>query len=197
MSETFNKLKNTLKKLPGFGLKSAEATALYISLENKEVAEELKQAISSAIEHITPCPECFGLSEDNQLCSICADKSRNASAICVVEKSSDVYAIEKSGAWRGKYHVIGGKLSPLRKITPDKLNISSLIDKVENANITEIMLALSNDIEGEATCHYIQDKLASYKVSLMRIGFGLPSGSQLSFADANTIKSAMNYRKNF
>ena len=197
MSQTFEKLKNALKKLPNFGLKSAESTALYLSLENKEAAKEIISAISDAIERITPCPECFGLSEDNTICKICADESRNASSICVVEKSSDINAIEKSGAWRGKYHVIGGKLSPLKKITPDKLNIKQLVDKVEQGGISEIMLALSNDIEGEATCHYIQDKLAPFNVSLTRIGFGLPSGSQLSFADSNTIKSAMNSRKNF
>lgn len=197
MSQTFEKLKNTLKKLPNFGLKSAESTALYLSLENKEVAKELIDTISNAIEHITPCPECFGLSEDNAICKICADTSRNCSLICVVEKSSDINAIEKSGAWRGKYHVIGGKLSPLKKVTPDKLNIKQLIDKVQSGGISEVMLALSNDIEGEATCHYIQDKLEPFNVSLMRIGFGLPSGSQLSFADSNTIKSAMNSRKNF
>jgi len=197
MSESFDKLKNALKKLPGFGLKSAESTALYLSLENKDGAIELIEAIKGAIEHISPCPECGGLSEDDKLCDICVDSSRNSSAICVVEKSSDINAIEKSGAWRGKYHVIGGKLSPMRKITPDKLKINPLTNKVENGNVAEIMFALSNDIEGEATCHYIQDKLALFDISLTRIGFGLPSGSQLAFADSNTIKSAMNSRKNF
>ena len=197
MSESFENLKRSLKILPGLGLKSAESIALYLALENKAAAENLISTLKSALENITPCPECGGLSEKEQLCKICADASRNSSAICVVEKSSDINAIEKSGAWRGKYHVVGGKLSPMRKITPDKLNINSLIEKVENGGITEIMLALSNDIEGEATCHYIQDKLSPFNVSLTRIGFGLPSGSQLAFADSNTIKSAMNSRKNF
>ena len=198
MSESFDKLKNALKKLPNFGVKSAETAALYLSLENRQAALDLVDALRAALENITPCPECGGLSEQNGRCKICSDPSRNAAAICVVEKSGDIAAIEKSGAWRGKYHVIGGKLSPLHKITPDKLNIKSLVEKVARGEVDEIMLALSNDIEGEATCHYIQDKLSEFEnLRLTRIGFGLPSGSQLSFADANTIKSAMNSRKNF
>ena len=197
MSESFENLKRSLKNLPSLGLKSAESIALYLALENKASAEDLLSTLKIAVENITPCPECGGLSEKNQLCKICTDTSRNNSAICVVEKSSDINAIEKSGAWRGKYHVVGGKLSPMRKITPEKLNINTLIEKVQKGRISEIMLALSNDIEGEATCHYIQDKLQPYNVSLTRIGFGLPSGSQLAFADSNTIKSAMNARKNF
>lgn len=197
MNEHFENLKNSLKKLPGFGLKSAENTALYLSLENRAAAAELLETLKAALQNISPCPSCGGLSENGRLCAICADPSRSSAAICVVEKSGDIAAVEKSGAWRGKYHVIGGKLSPLRKITPEKLNISSLVEKVENGGVEEIMLALSNDIEGEATCHYIQDRLQEHKVSLTRIGFGLPSGSQLTFADSNTIKSAMNSRKNF
>ena len=198
MSESFDKLRNALKKLPNFGVKSAETAALYLSLENRQAAHDLVDALRGALENITPCPECGGLSEQNARCKICADISRNSAAICVVEKSGDIAAIEKSGAWRGKYHVIGGKLSPMHKITPDKLNIKSLVEKVARGEVDEIMLALSNDIEGEATCHYIQDKLSEFEnLRLTRIGFGLPSGSQLSFADANTIKSAMNSRKNF
>ncbi len=198
MSESFENLKKSLKVLPGLGLKSAESVALYLALENKVAAENLINALQRATELITPCPECGGLSENSMPCKICADVSRNSASICVVEKSSDIYAIEKSGAWRGKYHVVGGKLSPMHKITPDKLNIKNLIEKVENGGVSEIMFALSNDIEGEATCHYIQDKLQHFEnVTLTRIGFGLPSGSQLAFADANTIKSAMNARKNF
>ncbi len=196
--ESFDNLKKTLKKLPNFGLKSAESVALYLALENQVQARELVDAINFALENITACPNCGGLSERGKLCSICSDVARNSSAICVVEKSIDINAIEKSGAWRGKYHVIGGKLSPLRKITPEKLNIAQLVQKVADGEVSEVMLALSNDIEGEATCHYIQEKLSQFEnVKLTRIGFGLPSGSQLSFADSNTIKSAMNARKNF
>ena len=118
--------------------------------------------------------------------------------MCVVEKASDIAAIEKSGAWRGKYHVLGGKLSPIKKIGPDKLNLASLARRAEESGITEIILALSNDIEAEATCHYIQERVAAPRgIRLTRIGFGLPSGSQLGFADSDTIKSALESRKAF
>lgn len=196
--QTFDRLKNALRKLPATGLKSAERMALHLSLENRADAMELVAAINSALERITPCPECFGLSEDGNLCEICADTSRISNALCIVEKASDIAAIEKSGAWRGKYHVLGGKLSPLKKIGPEKLNLAALAKRVDEHSISEMILALSNDIEAEATCHYIQERIAAPRsIALSRIGFGLPSGSQLGFADPVTIKSALEARKAF
>lgn len=198
MSKSFDRLKNALKKLPGTGQKSAERMAMHLALENRADALEIAEAITAALGRITPCPECFGLSENGQLCEICADASRISDALCVVEKASDIAAIEKSGAWRGKYHVLGGKLSPLKKIGPEKLNLAALSKRVDESGITEIILALSNDIEAEATCHYIQERIAAPRaVRLTRIGFGLPSGSQLGFADSGTIKSALESRKLF
>lgn len=198
MSKSFDRLKNALKKLPGTGQKSAERMAMHLALENRADALEIAEAITSALGRITPCPECFGLAENGQLCEICADTSRISDALCVVEKASDIAAIEKSGAWRGKYHVLGGKLSPLKKIGPEKLNLAALSKRVDESGITEIILALSNDIEAEATCHYIQERIAAPRaVRLTRIGFGLPSGSQLGFADSGTIKSALESRKLF
>lgn len=198
MSKSFDRLKNALKKLPGTGQKSAERMAMHLALENRADALEIAEAITAALGRITPCPECFSLAENGQLCEICADASRISDALCVVEKASDIAAIEKSGAWRGKYHVLGGKLSPLKKIGPEKLNLAALSKRVDESGITEIILALSNDIEAEATCHYIQERIAAPRaVRLTRIGFGLPSGSQLGFADSGTIKSALESRKLF
>ncbi len=198
MSKSFERLKNALKKLPGLGAKSAERIALHMALEDPEHAREIAHAITSAIESTSPCPSCYGLSENGELCQICANLARDASAVCVVEKASDIEAIEKSGAWRGRYHVLGGKLSPLRRIGPDNLNLAPLKKRIESGEISEIMLALSNDIEGEATCHYIREHIiSSRKLRLTRIGFGLPSGSQLGFADSVTIKSALDSRKDF
>ena len=147
MSKSFDRLKNALKRLPGTGVKSAERMALHLALENRADAIEIAESITAALERITPCPECFGLSENGQPCEICSDASRISDCLCVVEKASDISAIEKSGAWRGKYHVLGGKLSPIKKIGPDKLNIAQLLKRVENSQIKEIILALSNDIE--------------------------------------------------
>lgn len=198
MSTSFDNLKNALKKLPGMGAKSAERMAVFLTLENRKHASDIADAIQSALRHVTPCPVCMGLSEDGKICDICADNSRSDKSVCVVEKSADIDAIEKSGAWRGKYHVLGGKLSPLKKVGPEKLNLASLSNRLAEGEIEEIILALSNDIEGEATCHYIQERIISSRpIRLTRIGFGLPSGSQLGFADSGTIKSAIDSRKNF
>lgn len=172
--------------------------AIFLALENRQHARDVAGAIISALERVTPCPKCFGLSEDGNLCGICSDVSRSEKSICVVEKPSDIDAIERSGAWSGKYHVLGGKLSPLKKIGPDKLNLEQLSARIESDGVEEIILALSNDIEGEATCHYIQERIVGpHSVKLTRIGFGLPSGSQLGFADAGTIKNAIDARKTF
>ena len=191
MSKSFDRLKSALKKLPGTGLKSAERMAMYHALENRADAAEIAESITAALGRITPCPECFGLSENGQPCEICSDKSRIPGIVCVV-------AIEKPRARSGKYHALGAKLSPIKKIGPDKLNLASLARRAEESGITEIILALSNDIEAEATCHYIQERVAAPRgIRLTRIGFGLPSGSQLGFADSGTIKSALESRKAF
>ena len=197
MGEHFEKLKGALRKLPGLGHRSAERIALHLSVENPSAAREFMRALGEALENITPCPLCNGVSENGELCGICSDPARENGALCVVERASDIAAIERSGAWRGRYHVLGGKLSPLRKIGPDALNLASLERRLSgDENIRELILALSNDIEGEATCHYIQTKIAAGKsVGITRIGFGLPSGSQLGFADPTTIKSALEARR--
>ncbi len=198
MEGSFNRLKNSLRKLPGLGAKSAERIAAHLCLEDRAGAQELLSALGDALESVSPCPSCMGLAEDGKECQICANPARDASMLCVVEKSSDVEAIEKSGAWRGKYMVLGGKLSPLHKVGPEKLNFASLENRLEKDGVKEILLALSNDIEGEATCHYIRERIAGpMGVSVTRIGFGLPSGSQLGFADAVTIKNALDSRRSF
>ena len=198
MGEAFDRLKNALRKLPGLGLKGSERMALHLVLEGRGEAADIAQAINAALEVVTPCPKCFGLSENGLACRICSDPSRDASMLCVVERAGDIDAVEKSGAWRGRYHVLGGKLSPMRKVGPDNLRLDELAQKVSGGGISEIMLALSNDAEGEATCYYIQERIVGGRdIKLTRIGFGLPSGSQLGFADSGTIRSALDSRKPF
>ena len=198
MSESFDRLVRALRKLPGLGAKSAERMALHLALERQDEAREIAAAISTALGRVTPCPECAGLSEDGELCAICGNPGRRQDAICIVERSSDIAAIEKSGAWRGVYHVLGGKLSPIKNIGVGDLNFKQLESRVASGEVCEIVLALSNDIEGEATCHYVMKKFENVgNLRLTRIGFGLPSGSQLGFADSGTIKSALDSRKNF
>jgi len=197
VGEHFERLKGALKKLPGLGMRSAERIALHLSVENPAAARDFVRTLSDALDKISACPLCKGVSENGELCDICKDASRAPNILCVVERASDISAIERSGAWKGKYHVLGGKLSPIHKIGPEALNLSSLAQRLSGEeNIKEIILALSNDIEGEATCHYIQSKIVADKlVNVTRIGFGLPSGSQLGFADPVTIKSALDSRK--
>jgi len=198
MSESFETLKNSLRKLPSVGAKAAERIALHLLLENQNFAKELVNNIESALDKIDRCPDCGGLSTKDCVCKICADASRNPDLLCIVESVSDLMSIEKSGAWRGKYLVLGGKLSPMKRVSPESLRFAKIKELVERNSIKEIILALSNDMEGEATCHYIQEcVIKESSVKLSRIGFGLPSGSQLGFADSLTIKSALDARKSY
>jgi recombination protein RecR len=129
---------------------------------------------------------------------VCADPRRDQRSVCVVEHVPDLVAIERSGSWRSGYHVLHGKLSPLHGVGPDDLNISSLIARVVAGEIDEIVLALPNDVEGEATCHYLQERLPSDRdVRVTRIGFGIPSGGGVLYADSVTLKSALDNRRAF
>ncbi len=180
------------------GRKSAERVALHLAFSDRVQAEVLIENLRRALDVLTPCPKCCGISENNELCEICSDNTRNLKSVCLVETAADMVAIEKSGAWRGSYHVLGGKISPIKNITANDLNLKALENRARAGEISEIVLALSNDIEGEATCHYISSAIAEkYGIALSRIGFGLPSGSQLGFVDTGTIKSALASRKIF
>jgi len=198
MSESFENLKNSLRKMPSVGAKAAERIALHLLLENQNFANELVNNINLALDEVDRCPECGGLSVKDCVCKICSDSSRSSELLCVVESVSDLLSIEKSGAWRGKYLVLGGKLSPMKRVSPESLRFAKIKELVEQNIVKEIILALSNDMEGEATCHYIQEcVIKNNSVKLSRIGFGLPSGSQLGFADSLTIKSALDARKSY
>ena len=129
---------------------------------------------------------------------ICSDPRRDLRSVCVVENVPDLVAIERSGSWRAGYHVLHGKLSPLQGVGPDDLNIAGLLARVQAGEVEELVLALSNDVEGEATCHYVQEHLpADRPVRVTRIGFGIPSGGGVLFADAVTLKSALENRRTF
>ena len=198
VSESLNQLQQLLKKLPGLGFRSAERVALHLLVEKPDSLAPLIEALKRAGEQIQPCPACGNLSE-GELCSICADAARSPAQVCVVSQVSDLMALERSGAYRGHYHVLNGKLSPIQGVGPEQLNFAGLEERLNEESVEELILALSNDIEGEATCHYIQDRLtASHPgIRLSRIGFGLPSGSGLNFADSVTVRSALEGRRLF
>jgi len=196
MTPAFDDLVRLLKSLPGLGFRSAEKVALHLLVENTGRCDELTKALEQARREVHRCSECGNLAE-NDLCPVCESTRRNQNQICVVETIPDLVAIEKSGAYQGVYHVLFGKLSPLRGVGPDQLNLARFWERLGEEGREEVVLALSNDLEGEATCHYLQEEIGrrSPGISVSRIGFGLPSGSSLLFADGPTLKNAMASRR--
>ncbi len=197
MTTAFEKLQQSLRKLPGIGYRSSERIALHLLIGKPEQLPVLVEALGEASRSIHRCARCGNLAEDT-LCPVCSDPRRDPRCVCVVETVPDVVAIERSASWRGVYHVLHGKLSPLHGVGPDDLNIASLIARAESGEIDEIVLALPNDVEGEATCHYLQERLPTARgVRVTRIGFGIPSGGGVLYADAVTLKSALDGRREF
>jgi recombination protein RecR len=196
MTPAFEKLQKYLKQLPGMGYRSAERIALHLLVERPERLPALVEALQSAAAAVHRCSRCGNLAEGEQ-CAICADDKRPSSVVCVVEHVPDLVAIERSGAFRGTYHVLHGKLSPIQGVGPEHLNLSSLVARIEAGEIQELILALSNDVEGEATCHYLVDRVPAGRVKVTRIGFGLPSGGGVLYADSVTLKSALDGRRSF
>jgi recombination protein RecR len=197
MTPVFEDLLKILKPLPGLGARSAEKIALHLLVERPERLGKLITALQEAGQQIQRCKACGNLAE-HDLCGICSDETRNRNSICVVEQVPDLVAFERSGSYRGLYHVLHGKLSPVNSIGPEELKLHQFRQRIEQDEPAEIILALSNDIEGEATCHYIQQTLLSdTHVQVTRIGFGIPSGSGVTYADPVTLRSALDGRTDY
>lgn len=196
MTPALEQLQKALKQLPGIGYRSAERIALHLLVEKPARLPELVKALEAAAKSVRRCTVCGNLAEEEH-CAICADEKRRNGQVCVVENVQDLSALERSGAYRGRYHVLHGKLSPIRGVAPEDLNLASLVTRVEAGEVTELILALSNDVEGEATCHYLTDRLPKSGVTVTRIGFGLPSGGGVLYADAVTLKSALEGRRSY
>ena len=197
MTPAFEKLQKHLKQLPGVGFRSAERIALHLLVEKPARLPALVTALEEAARSVRRCVRCGNLAEGEH-CDICTDERRDQGVVCVVEHVPDLVAIERSAAFRGLYHVLHGKLSPIHGVGPDDLNLHSLQQRLESGEISELILALSNDVEGEATCHYITQHLpAERKVNVTRIGFGLPSGGGVLYADSVTLKSALESRRSY
>lgn len=194
MTPALENLQKRLKQLPGVGYRSAERIALHLLVEQPQKLPELVIALQTAASSVRRCRICGHLAED-ELCPICADERRDGCQLCVVENVPDLVAIERSGAYRGRYHVLHGKLSPLRGVGPGDLNLASLLPRLESGTVTELILALSNDVEGEATCHYLTERLPRSVAKVTRIGFGLPSGGGVLYADAVTLKNSLEGRR--
>jgi recombination protein RecR len=197
MSPAFERLQQQLKQLPGLGYRSAERIALHLLVEKPARLPELVAALEAAAAAVRRCERCGNLAE-GPLCAICADERRDAGVVCVVEHVPDLVAIERSGAFRGRYHVLHGKLSPIQGVGPEQLHLAPLLERVRSGEVTELILALPNDVEGEATCHYLTEHLpADREVRTSRIGFGLPNGGGVLYADAVTLRSALEGRKGY
>lgn len=195
MTPAYEKLLQQLKRLPGLGYRSAERIAMHLLVEQRGELTGLIEALGEAKSVVGRCGTCGNIAEDDQ-CAICADDRRDVTKVCVVEHVPDLIAIERSGAWKGGYHVLHGKLSPIHGVGPEKLNFESLERRLAADDISEFVLALSNDIEGQATCHYIQEELVGEQaIEVTRIGFGLPSGGGVTFADSVTLRSALESRR--
>lgn len=196
MTPSFDKVRQLLKMLPGMGHRSAERLALHLLVERPGKLAPLLESLQAAASAVRRCARCGSLAE-TELCPVCQDVRRDPAAVCVVEQVPDLMAIERSAAYRGTYHVLHGRLSPINGVGPDQLNLATFEQRLKDEPITEVVLALGNDIEGEATCHYITEAIHAIRPSIKvsRIGFGLPSGSGLTFADPATLRSALESRR--
>lgn len=196
LPEPIVQLVASLSKLPGIGPRSAERIALHIVQAEKGVVQTLADNVREAREKIQLCATCGGLTE-RQPCTYCADARRDSSQICVVERPVDILSIEKSGVFRGSYHVLGGKISPLNGVEPEDLRIAELEQRCEGGAVKEVIIALPSDVEGDATSFYLNKLLGPRGVRITRIAHGLPVGSGLEFADELTLSRALEGRRQF
>jgi recombination protein RecR len=185
---------NEFRKLPGIGPKSAKRIVFYLlKLPNSDVAE-LSKALAEMKEKVKICKSCYNLTEED-ICSICRDQSRDKKKICVVEEVSDLIIIEKTGEYRGLYHILGGLLSPIENIGPGEIRIPRLLERIKEDNTEEIIMALNPTVEGESTAMYLKKILSPLGVKVTRLASGLPVGGDLEYADEVTIGRAISDRR--
>ena len=191
--KTFNDLIECYKKLPGIGEKNAERLAFATLELDDEIIEVFSNSIKNIKSKTKNCLICNNLSEEDQ-CTICSDESRNKKIICVVENTKNLVIFEKTGAFNGVYHVLGGLISPLDGINPEDINLEKLFKRVEEEPIEEIILALKPSVEGETTALYIQKKLQNKNVKVTKIAYGVPMGTDIEYIDNMTLVRALSNR---
>ncbi|MCX8155096.1 MAG: recombination mediator RecR [Verrucomicrobiae bacterium] len=194
LPESLQRLVGALSQLPGIGPRSAERLALHLVQREPEAVKVLATALLEAREKVQACNQCGGLTEI-QPCPLCADPRRDASLLCVVETPVDILRLEKAGAYRGLYHVLGGRLSPTTGIEPEDLRIAELEARVAEGAVREVILALGSDVESDATCYYLARRLAGQGVQVTRLAQGLPAGAGLELADEITLSRALEGRR--
>lgn len=193
-TESIEKLIDRLIKLPGIGRRSAERIVGYVLGAPHEEIKSLSEAISKVKENVRFCRICNNLAEQ-EICKICQDSRRKRDIVCIVEKPADVMVIEKTGKFSGVYHVLLGSISPLEGKGPDDLRIDNLIQRIKQENIKEVIIATDLDTEGETTALYLVKVLRPLGIKLMRIGVGIPMGSNLEYADSATLSKALESRQ--
>ncbi len=194
-AEPITRLIQELSKLPGIGEKTAERLAFHLLAQPAGEVQLLVNSLRDLKEKVKSCGTCYNISEKDP-CAICSDASREGSVLCVVEQSRDVWAIERSGAFRGTYHVLHGRLSPLDGVGPENLTIPGLVQRVRNGGVREVILATNPTMEGDATACYIQKALGA-GVQVTRLARGIPSGGTLEFSDRAMVSDALQGRREF
>ncbi len=197
LPKSLQNLINLFEQLPGIGPKTAARLTFYLWQTPEHYLENFAQALIDLKKQTHECSQCFNLDETDP-CTICADQSRDQSLVCVVERPLDIVAFEKIGDYQGIYHVLGGVINPVEHIGPEELHISKLFDRLESDGVEELIMATNPTMEGEATAMYIARKIKErgIDVKVTRLGQGLPTGADLDYADAWTLKQAWENRRN-
>jgi len=190
------RLIDLLAKMPGLGPRSAKRAALYLLKKRGQVMEPLAFALDDAAKKVKACGIC-GNWDSIDPCAVCADATRDASVLCVVQDVGDLWALERAGAHKGRYHVLGGLLSPLDGVGPDDLNIGRLIERANEADTKEVVIALASTVDGQTTAHYLTEHLESADISVTRLSQGVPVGGELDHLDEGTLAAAMKTRREF
>lgn len=189
-----DRLIQQLARLPGLGPRSARRAALHLLERREQALLPLADALARAAERIKPCALCGNL-DDSDPCRICRDPERDAGSLCVVEEVGDLWALERSGAFKGRYHVLGGSLSALDGRGPEQLNLPRLLERAREPFVQEVILALSATVDGQTTAHYLAERVAGLPVRVTRLGQGVPVGGDLDYLDDGTLLAAFTARR--
>lgn len=196
LPEPIQDLINAFSRLPGIGPKTASRLTFYLLRAPEDLSQQLADALYNLKKGTTYCQTCYNITNAGRVqCEICADPDRNESLICVVEEPLDVIALERTGAYEGRYHVLHGALSPIEGIGPADLRVRELIERVRTGEVKEIILATNPSMEGDYTAAYLQQQLADFNLRITRLARGLPVGGDLEYADQNTLLRALNGRR--
>ena len=191
-----DRLIQLLSKLPGLGPRSARRAALHLIKNRDQLLRPLGVAMEAAADHVRTCAVCGNLDTVDP-CGVCTDVKRDGATICVVEEVADLWALERTAAFSGHYHVLGGVLSPLDGIGPDDLNLAGLVRRASDDKIKEVILATSATVDGKTTAHYITDRLTTSGVTVSALAHGIPVGGELDYLDDGTLAAALKERRNF